>query len=135
MKLFYTLLLFSFHHFCLPAQNVSKSEIAAKHIMDLKTGALVIRLDFRSKAINTYQQYGQTLVAHQISEEQNSFNTEFYKAVMTNYRFSKFYFIKAEDYDTIFNKAAEGMFLNAELQYDTSIHCTAVPVFFFLIMA
>ncbi|UTW61923.1 hypothetical protein KFE98_18195 [bacterium SCSIO 12741] len=121
MKRFLLLLLslFLMHTSGVWAQNSRK---ASDQIYELKNGVLLVRLMTRSKSINALEKAGNTKQADKIKAEQQQKNQQIIAAFQNYFDFCPVYFflsdqtaeVKARNWDKV-------VFLNAELQADTSL--------------
>lgn len=98
-----------------------KKQYSSDCITDLKDGALYVRLFSRSKAIELYLKNGQDNIAERIMQEQFEENRAIMQAFNEYFTFCDVYFFYSDDSKAV--AAGEpGLFLNAKLKRDTSIH-------------
>lgn len=100
---------------------MNKNEHARYCIENLKDGALIVRLNFKRKAINALEQSGNMAGAERIRLEQEQENLEIMAAFKSYYKFSPVYFISYDSTRAALNGKRSGYFLNEQLQVDPSI--------------
>lgn len=96
------------------------SELAISQIMQLKDGALVVRLKDAAKSIAAYEEAGRKNVADRMRKEYAKNNLAMYVAFTTQFKFCPVYFIKTKD-TRAFIAGKRDIFLNDKLQVDTTI--------------
>lgn len=106
-----------------------KRNYSRESIVKLKDGALVVRLKTRRKTIDLYRQSGQSYIADRMEQDQFEENQAIVKAFLTQYSFSKVYFIYVEETQRLQNGERSGFFLNDKLKVDSSI---VMPESFFM---
>ena len=110
--------------------NNTRSDTAKYYIRELKKGALVVRLQSKSKAIEKLRAEGNHSYARTIESEQREDNLEIYQAFRQHFDFCDVYFIYAEQTDSLLRNGGKNFFLNDSLQVDPSIHLNK-PFFLF----
>lgn len=103
-----------------PSQLKNK-EYGKYFIENLKQGALVVRLNFKTKAINALIQAGNTNAANQIRYQQAEKNAAIMKAFKKYFEFCPVYFIAFDSTVAFVNGKRSGIYLNENLQVDPSI--------------
>lgn len=101
--------------------NKWKRQYAEDCIRNLKTGALVVRLNTKSTAIGLYRNNDQDYIADRIDQKQLEENRELVKAFLSEFDFCKVYFIYTDDLDSLYAGKKKGLFLSDRLKIDTSI--------------
>lgn len=87
-----------------------------EEIVNLKSGALIVLLQKKSKTIEAYRSKGLEAEARKVETEQNYLNKTLYNAFKQSYTFSKVYFAWAEDLEKIRNGERTSIFLDSNLQ-------------------
>lgn len=103
-----------------PSQMKQK-EYAAYCIQNLKDGTLVVRLNFKTKAINALLQAGNSNSANDIRYKQEEENITIMKAFKKHFKFCPVYFVSFDSTIALLNGRQEGVFLNDELKPDPTI--------------
>lgn len=102
--------------------DLSYEAIARTHIMNLKEGALLIRLQTRSKSIETLKERGMGDEAIELERRRRKENTEYVKAFVSEFDFAPVYFFRSEDSGLVKEgKLDEVVFLNHDLIPDSTI--------------
>lgn len=100
---------------------MNKKEYAEYSIQHLKEGSLLVRLNFKTKAIDLLEQAGNKTGA----EEMRSIQLEENKAIMNAFRsyftFCPVYFFSIDSTEALLRGARQGYFLNSDLRVDPSI--------------
>lgn len=99
------------------------SDLAITQIMQLKEGALVVRLKDAAKSIAAYEEAGRKDVAERMRKEYAKMNQAMYQAFTAQFRFCPVYFIKTKDTRALL-AGKRDIFLNDKLQVDTTIKMT-----------
>lgn len=98
-------------------------------IQHLKTGALVVRLNFKTKAINALLQAGNSNGASEIRYQQELLNSTIIKAFRKNFKFCPVYFVSYDSSIALVQGRLTGMLLNDNLEPAPSLK---LPSDFFL---
>ncbi len=102
------------------------SEYGRYYIKSLKDhGALIVRLNYKTKAINALMQSGNSNYANQIRYQQAEENSMIMQAFRKYYSFSPVYFISYDSTTAFIEGRRSSIFLDSELKIDSSIHTTA----------
>jgi len=100
---------------------MNKKEYAEYSIQHLKEGSLLVRLNFKTKAIDLLEQAGNKTGA----EEMRSIQLEENKAIMNAFKsyftFCPVYFFSIDSTEALLRGARQGYFLNFDLKVDPSI--------------
>lgn len=96
-------------------------EYARYCIDNLKDGSLVVRLNFKTKAINYLVKQGNTAGAEHIRQEQFAENTAIMDAFVKYYKFCPVYFISFDSTIALQHGMHQGIFLNENLKVDPGI--------------
>ena len=100
---------------------ITGKEYASYCIQNLKQGALVVRLNFKPKALNALQQMGNTIKADRLRLAQREENLAIMRAFKEGFHFCPVYFIRL-DSAVAFQKGQQGnYFLDNNLIVDTTI--------------
>ncbi|MBX7109837.1 MAG: hypothetical protein K1X61_14390 [Chitinophagales bacterium] len=91
-------------------------------------GALIVRLNFKSKAINALLLAGNSNYATQIRYQQAEENTKIVQAFLKYFTFCPVYFIAYDSTGAFMEGRRTSIFLNSNLKTDSSIH--AAPDFY-----
>jgi hypothetical protein len=107
------------------AQNTSETSntmVARGHIMMLKDGALLVRIQTRSKSIESLKERDMESKAALVEQELREENTEYAKAFAAEFDFAPVYFFRSEDSKMIKEgRLDEVVFLNSDLVPDPFI--------------
>lgn len=103
-----------------PALMNSK-ELARYNIQQLKNGALLVRLDFRTKAIEILQQSGNREAANQLKQIRKKENKEIMAAFKEYFTFCPVYFFPMDSTNAMAQGKKGGYFLNDSLNVDPAI--------------
>lgn len=98
-----------------------KVQYSENSILQLKDGALLVRLKTRAEAIKLYRESGQDYVADRMDQNQFEENREIVKAFLNNFNFCKVYFFFKEDTEKLDSGETSGYFLDDRLKRDSSI--------------
>jgi hypothetical protein len=90
-------------------------------IVQLRGGALIVRLKSQDRKIQAYRNAGNNKLADKLEKELHDFNQMLVKSFNNHYHFSKFFFIYPEDYQQLLSGETSGFFLDQNLQKDPSI--------------
>lgn len=102
------------------------SEYGRYYIKSLKDhGALIVRLNYKTKAINALMQSGNSNYANQIRYQQAEENSMIMQAFRKHYSFCPVYFISYDSTTAFIEGRRSSIFLNPDLKIDSSIHTTA----------
>ena len=93
---------------------------ASQTLRSLRNGAVIVRLKTNLKSIDAYRKAGQPDIADRIEADRKKQNQKMYRAFQNNFLFCKVYFIYANETEE-FNKGNHKVFLNEDLQHDTTI--------------
>jgi hypothetical protein len=104
----------------LVVDSAKERDRTSQTLRDLKNGAVIIRLKTGSKSIDAYRKAGQNDVADRIEAEHQKQNQKMFWAFTENFLFCDVYFIYANETDA-FLGGKRGLFLNQQLQHDSSI--------------
>jgi hypothetical protein len=85
-------------------QNSDDMLIAAKQIVDLKDGTLLIKLNTQSARINNRLKLGQKKKAEELINEVEKEHDEIINAFKKHYTFSDYYFFYSDDSDSVLIK-------------------------------
>ncbi|MBA3649452.1 MAG: hypothetical protein H0W62_13025 [Chitinophagales bacterium] len=100
---------------------MSKSESAKYIIRQLKQGALLVRLDMRTKAVTMLQEQDKNEAAEIILQRQRKENLEIISAFKRNFNFCPVYFFLSDSSDAARASRRSGYFLNDSMQADPAI--------------
>jgi hypothetical protein len=100
---------------------MKQREYAAYCIKNLKDGTLVVRLNFKTKAIIALLQAGNTNGANDIRYKQEEENITIMKAFKKHFKFCPVYFVSFDSTIALVNGRQAGVFLNDDLKPDPSI--------------
>lgn len=98
--------------------------IAAWHINELKTGALVVKLKTDKILIDALLKDGNKRLAEQKRLEALARNINISRAYRSNYKFSKVYFIYSHSHDSLLKGIRSHVFLDTNLTPDPNIIMT-----------
>ncbi|MGB6035852.1 MAG: hypothetical protein WBG42_06260 [Cryomorphaceae bacterium] len=102
--------------------SLSNAAIARTHIMGLREGALLVRLQTRSQSIETLKERGMEDRADQLEQRQRRENAEYVEAFVSEFDFAPVYFFRSEDSGLIkAGRLDEVVFLNSDLIPDSTI--------------
>ncbi|MBA2408190.1 MAG: hypothetical protein H0V65_09405 [Chitinophagales bacterium] len=102
-------------------EMMTDKEYASYCIQNLKKGALIVRLNFKTRAVNALQQMGNAAEADRLTLEQRQENLAMMNAFKNGFKFCPVYFISM-DSTIAFQKDEHGSyFLNEDLKVDSSI--------------
>lgn len=93
---------------------------ASQTLRNLRNGAVIVRLKTNLKSIEAYRKAGQTVIADRIESDRKKQNQKMYRSFENNFLFCKVYFIYANETEE-FNKGNRKIFLNENLQHDSTI--------------
>lgn len=98
-------------------------EMSARgHIVSLKDGALLVRLQTRSQSIETLMERGMEDRAKQLEDQQRKENLEYVEAFVSEFDFAPVYFFRSEDSKQVKEgRLDEVVFLDTQLKPDSSI--------------
>ena len=107
-----------------------RQEAAARYINQLKSGALLVRLDFDRNEIEYYEKYKNYSAAEKVREKALKRNLNIIDAFITHYNFSSLYFFDIDDSRKLLNGDVNGIdFYNQNGIIDTNIHVEESYVF------
>lgn len=110
----------------LPDHSQMKDKEYAQYcIKNLKNGALVVRLNFKTKAINALTQAGNTNGANQIRYVQAEENTVIMWAFTKYLKFCPVYYISFDSTIALQQGKKSGVFLDENLKVDTALSLKA----------
>lgn len=101
------------------------------YIQHLKQGALVVRLNFKSKALTALLKANNSNAANEIRFQQSEANTKIMSAFRKHFKFCPVYFISYDSTLAFVDGRRNSIFLDQDLEIDTSIH----PVTDFFLIA
>ena len=114
--------------------NLEKDEIwksSIKNIEQLKSGSLLVALDFKTKKVGYYRKYDNHKAADKLAAKQKELNHHIIHAVDSLYKFSSFQYFDIDDLDKVKVKNFDEItFYNSKGEKDESIK---FPEGFFLI--
>lgn len=110
-----------------PSQSPLKgSDYGRYYINSLKDhGALIVRLNFKTKAINALMLAGNSNYANQIRYQQAEENSTIIQAFRKHFSFCTVYFIAYDSTTAFIEGRRSSIFLGTDLKIDSSIHTTA----------
>jgi hypothetical protein len=100
---------------------MNKKEYAEYSIQQLKEGSLLVRLNFKSKAIDLLEQAGNKTGAEQMRSTQLEENKAIMNAFKTYFTFCPVYFFSIDSTAALLRGSRQGYFLNQDLKVDPSI--------------
>jgi len=104
------------------AQSSNNQMVAREHILAMKDGALLVRLQTRSQSIETLKDRGMEDKAKQLEERQRNQNLEYVEAFISEFDFAPVYFFRSEDSKLVKEgRLDEVVFLDGEMNADSSI--------------
>ncbi len=89
----------------------------------LKKGSVIVRLKTSERSIEAYRKAGQNNIADKIVLERKAQNQSLYNAFIKEFFFCKVFFIFSKD-TKLFLDGAKNIFLNSNLEYDSTIAFT-----------
>lgn len=99
---------------------------ARQYIFDLKDGVLLFRLKTQKNIINAYREKGLFERADKLELKQLNLNKEIVSNVQNTFNFCPTYFFFSDFSNHVINQQLDSVvFLNANLEPDTSIHITS----------
>lgn len=102
-------------------QNATWKDSARFYIMQLKEGAVVVRLHSRSAAIEKLKAMGSNQYANAIAAMQRQENREIIESFRTAFTFCRVYFFFTDSTDALLQGKRTGFFVNDSLQIDPAI--------------
>lgn len=99
----------------------NKRELAHQNVLQLKEGALLVRLYTSESKINALKKLGQEKEAEEVIRNQMLENRAIYTSFSAIYDFSKVYFFYNTSSDQILKKEFKGNLLNEKLEVDSLI--------------
>jgi hypothetical protein len=99
----------------------SDREKSFLQIVQLRGGALIVRLKSQDRKIQAYTKSGNHALVAKLESELLKFNMGLMDAFNNYYDFSAVYFIYPDDYSKVLNGNTSGFFLNNNLEKDSSI--------------
>jgi hypothetical protein len=112
--------------------QISPEERAKRQIKELKEGVLLVRLHTNDAVIAKLKALYEDKARVKKIEELYQQNLSNYKALSTAYNFSEILFFYGRDSDKVRNGELDNIFLNANLEIDTSIHLDRNEPFYIL---
>jgi len=107
-----------------PPLNAKWSDSARFYIIQLKEGAVVVRLHSRSAAIEKMKAAGNNEYANAIAVAQQAENRDIVEAFRTEFSFCKVYFFFSDSTDALLQGRRTGFLVNDSLKIDPSIRLT-----------
>lgn len=98
-------------------------ELADKQILELHEGALLVRLKTYMQVIESLEKEGRDNESESLKIQRDEENKELIAAFRKYYKFSEVYFFNSYDSEKVRAGLLENIFLNDELQPDSTIKC------------
>ena len=106
-----------------PADNIEK--FMEEKILQLKDGALIVRLKTKENSIVALRKAGNHELADKVELKQKTYNKELIRAFRSDFKFCPVYFLPSNYSENIIaGKIADVVFVNDSLDPDTSITMT-----------
>lgn len=101
--------------------TLTADKVAYQQIVNLKKGTLLVRLHKNEAIIKKLKGFHKDKEAKKKAEEVRLLNLEQYNALAAGYKFSKVAFFFGKDSKSVKSKSFNNIFLDANLEIDTSI--------------
>ena len=127
MKLFTTFSIFVLLNIVSSAQPLatldsSAVQIARKHLRQLKSGVVLVRLHTQENKIKHYLKYGNRRAAMKAQQEQSEKNKRVFEAFNAFFDFTEVYFFYSHHSTQVKNREFDaGYFLNGEMEEDPTV--------------
>lgn len=103
--------------------RILKDDVAKAQIVELKNGALLVRLKTNSTKINILKSAGKYDLATQVERETYLTNKTIVRSFTKEFTFCPVYFFFSDYSDSVKHKSIEGIFVDTTLALNSSIVC------------
>lgn len=104
----------------LPYDSIKERDRSIETLRQLRGGCIIVRLKTNDRSVAAYRRAGKNEIADKVQEARKKTNEKIYDAFMNNMTFCNVYFIYANE-TKAFEEGNHKIFLNADLQHDTTI--------------